>query len=77
VLEVWEGQRLELKHIGLAQQAVDVDVHGVSRKLDIEASTKAVETVGMILLDVELIRQLTVDSFNQLTHLADHSNQEW
>lgn len=62
-----ESQGLDLKEVRLSQQAIDVNTQGMSRQFAVQAGTQAPKRMGIILLNCELPRQLTVDGFNQLT----------
>ena len=69
---VWEGKGLDLQEVLLTEQAVEIDAQGVGRQLGIKPSTQAPESMGMVDLDVKLLRELAI---NGLDDLADPVNR--
>jgi hypothetical protein len=60
-----ESQRLDLQEVGLAEEYAK-RVYGV---LGIQPGTQAPERVGMVRIDVELLDQLSIHSFDDLPYV--------
>jgi len=61
-----ECQRLDVQDVGLLQQAIDTEAQRMGRQLGEQAGTQPVKALSMVHLEVELLRQLAVDRFDDL-----------
>ncbi len=68
MLVVGKGESLDLKEVGLTQQAIDVNTKGVSGEFGVETGAQAPKGRGVIGFDVQVFGQLGVDGLNDLAH---------
>ena len=69
---VREGQSLDLQEFRFPEYPVDINTQGMGGQFRNQTGTQAPKGVGMIDLNGELFRELTIDGFN---HLADGIKQ--
>jgi len=52
---VWESQGFDLEEVRLPQKMIDIDAQSVGCQLGTQTSAQPPKSMGMILLDVELL----------------------
>ena len=68
-----ESERLDLKKVRLTKKTVEIDAQGMSSQFGVKTSAQPPKSVGMVGFDVELLSELTVDGFNDLTDGVDQA----
>src|SRR5919202_5844199 len=66
-----EGEVLDLQEVLTPEQAIEIDTQRMCRQLRIQARAQSAKRVGMVLLDVELLRQLPVYRLDDLSHAVE------
>ena len=61
-----ESQGFDLQKVWLTQQPIEINTKGMSGQLGIQTSAQTPKGVGMILLNVELLRELPINGFDDL-----------
>ena len=63
---VRKSQGLDLQKILFSQKTIEINAQGMSSQFGIQPSTQTPKGMGMIFLDIELLRKLAIHSFNDL-----------